>query len=219
MPESMYFSNVRRNMRGVLPEGYAKVLEVGCGTGAFRANLGPCEYWGIEPNPEAAAQARTHLAHVLTGTFEAVRGELPARYFDLVVCNDVIEHMPDHDWFMEAIKAHMAPDARMVASIPNVRYLPHLFDLLARKEWKYEEWGLLDRTHLRFFTERSIRRTFRAHAYEVEALYGITSCMPSGKLTAKSLLRRAQVRLSGLILGRDVEFLQFAVRAKLGFPP
>jgi hypothetical protein len=123
--------------------------------------------------------------------------------------------MPDHDWFMEAIKPHMAPSAHLVASIPNVRYLPNLFNLLIRKEWKYLDSGLMDRTHLRFFTERSIRRMLAEHAYEVEIMHGINSCIPRGATSPSALLRRLQVRVAGLVFGRDVEYLQFALRAKL----
>lgn len=80
---------------------------------------------------------------------------LPDQHFDMVICNDVIEHMVDHDHFLEHIKTKMRPGACIVGSIPNVRHLTALFKLLVAKDWPYSASGILDRTHLRFFTENS----------------------------------------------------------------
>ena len=88
------------------------------------------EIWGVEPNPEAAARASNKLDRVLTGTYDSVASELPDCYFDLVICNDVIEHMPDYDAFLEAIKLKMCPSGHVVGSVPNVRHVTCLFKLL-----------------------------------------------------------------------------------------
>jgi 2-polyprenyl-3-methyl-5-hydroxy-6-metoxy-1,4-benzoquinol methylase len=168
-----------------LPASYRRVLEVGCAAGGFSAHLkSPCEVWGVEPNSAAAEAAALRMHKVLVGTYIAVAPELPERYFDLVVCNDVIEHMDDHDAFLEAIKQKMAPGGHIVGSVPNVRHITALFKLLVQKDWPYAESGILDRSHLRFFTEKSLRRALLQHGYRIEKFAGIGSIIRSGIASA-----------------------------------
>src|SRR5262245_56833577 len=95
-----YFGHARAEMLQLVPSQRNKVLEIGCGEGRFSSGIGGvAELWGIEPDPKAAAVASHCMRTVLIGTYEAVQAELPDAYFDLVICNDVIEHMVDHDVF------------------------------------------------------------------------------------------------------------------------
>ena len=172
-----YYQHSREDLIPFIPENYGKVLEIGCGEGKFWNLLKPegIEIWGIEPNPAAASKARTRAHKILEGTFEQCLDQLPDAYFDLIICNDVIEHMPDHDWFFEQIKQKMTPDARLIGSMPNVRYYQTLRSLIFKKDWPYEDAGVLDRTHLRFFTARSMQRTFREHDFTIEKFAGVNS--------------------------------------------
>ena len=207
-----YYAKERREVVPFLPPAPTRVLEIGCSEGCFRANLPrSCEYWGVELAPEAARRAATVLDAVLVGPFQDVAPKLPAHYFDLLICNDVIEHLRDHDAFLEEIKGKMTPGGHLVGSVPNVRYLPHLFQLLIGKEWRYSESGLLDRTHLRFFTFRSWRRTLREHGFVVEAMSGINAVTPG-----PTWPRRLAKRVAIAILGGDTRYLQFAFRVRLG---
>lgn len=207
---SPYYRHRRTEMAPFIPTRYAKVLEIGCAEGTFRDHLtAPCEYWGIEPAATAATVAGGRLHRVLTGTYQDVASQLPEHYFDLVICNDVIEHMPDHDAFFAAIPRHMAPDGCLVGSIPNVRYLRNLRDLLVHKDWHYRDSGILDRTHLRFFTRKSLRRTLAAHGYQIELLRGI------GPLRLFSASPWAWGRLLMVaLLGGDTRYRQFAFRVR-----
>jgi SAM-dependent methyltransferase len=206
-----YYAKHRPEVLPFLPQGPRRVLEVGCGEGRFRANLpSTCEYRGVEPSAAAGRVAATVLDAVLVGTYGEVAAELPAQYFDLVICNDVIEHMPDHDAFLEDIKQKMAPGAHLVGSVPNVRFLSNLSQMLIAKEWRYEEFGLLDRTHLRFFTARSWERTLREHGFVVEAIAGINAVDP-GATWPRRLAKRAAIA----VLGADTRFLQFGFRARV----
>ena len=110
-------------MAFMIPTDIHKVLEIGCGKGNFKTHFpDSIEYWGVEPNAEARAEAEQRFHKVLAGLYDDVEAELPEQYFDLIVCNDVIEHMPDHDAFLEQIKRKLAPGGRLLISIPNVRY-------------------------------------------------------------------------------------------------
>ena len=160
----------------MIPVTAQKVLEIGCAAGGFRLNFPEqVEYWGVEPVSEAAEQARQKKIKVLCGTYDEVCDQLPAAYFDVVVCNDVIEHVADPEAFIVSLKDKLAPNGVLVGSIPNVRFWGNLINLLVRRDWKYEESGVLDRTHLRFFTAKSFRRLMNNVGYELELLNGIES--------------------------------------------
>ncbi len=211
-----YYEGSRSEVNAFLPATCRRVLEIGCGSGGFRENLpADCEYWGIEPVAAPAANAAKRLSRVLQGTFVEVRRELPAGYFDLVVCNDVIEHMPDHDAFLQQIKQHVAPGGCIVGSVPNVRCYQHLYELLFQRDWRYRDEGILDRTHLRFFTQKSLVRTFTENGYRIDACGGINDLAPMRFTSPKKIRRWLVVTLITILtlgLFNDIRYLQFAFR-------
>ena len=221
-----YYQANRGVMAKYLPQAYERVLEVGCGAGGFFDHLRqPCEVWGVEPNPEAARAAGLKLHRALAGRFDWVADELPNGYFDMVVCNDVIEHMDDHDAFLEAIKSKLRPGGYIVGSIPNVRHITALFKLLIAKDWPYSESGILDRTHLRFFTQKSLARTLQNHGYAIQMIEGIGSIITNGIVRQVNkpsslqnlLYRTISLAVVVLTLGFywDTQYPQFAFRVKL----
>jgi len=205
----------RAEMLALLPERYGRVLEVGCDEGDFAARL-PGEVWGIEPDPDAAAIAAGRLHRVLVGTFEATRAALPLGHFDVVVCNDVIEHMPDHDHFLREIRAYIAPGGVLVGSVPNMRHYRALFELLVLRDWDYRDTGVLDRTHLRYFTARSLRRSLERAGFTIERFHGINGGIRFA--LSRQHLPHALFGwgLIALTLGGwgDIRFMQFAFRAR-----
>jgi len=206
-----YHEGIRSEILDFIPKKYAKVLEIGCGKGGFRKNLLlDCEYWGVEPYEQVATIALGELDYVLASTFDDAYDDLPDNYFDLVICNDVIEHMDNHYKFYNKIQKKCVKDAYMIGSIPNVRYISNLFELLIKKDWKYKEEGILDKTHLRFFTIKSIKHDFKLFNFKIEKLYGINQIKFS-----KRTLSGWKMILFQKILGSDTRFLQFAFRIKL----
>jgi 2-polyprenyl-3-methyl-5-hydroxy-6-metoxy-1,4-benzoquinol methylase len=205
-----YYANVRRDMVSFLPDRYSRVLEVGCGEGAFCDLLAPgCEVWGVEPELKSAAVAAQRMHKVLAVRFDDAAPELPLHYFDLVVCNDVIEHLEEPERCLRSIREVLVPGGHVVASIPNVRHWEVLWQLLVEKDWRYVSSGVLDRTHLRFFTERSIRRLFVQTGYEVVQLAGINDVFHP--------VRRAVLATAALLTlwyWRDVGYRQFGVLAR-----
>lgn len=193
-----------RERRSVLPfvPSTGRVLDVGCSVGGFgaalRARNPEQPTVGIEMSAAAAEQARDRFGQVLVGSFPA---DLPRdERFECIVFNDVLEHMIDPWEALRAAAAHLTPTGRVVASIPSVRYLPVLVRLVARGEWTYTETGTLDRTHLRFFTRKTMIDMFRTSAYVVEAV------VPINPWHDRTWLRR--------VLPDDIACMQFVLSAR-----
>jgi hypothetical protein len=93
----------------------------------------------------------------------------------------------------------------IIFSIPNVRYFPHIVELLIHKDWKYRECGILDETHLRFFTQKSIIRLFNENGFVIEEIKGLNP------VNGKKLLL---IKMLDKFIG-DMAFLQFGIRVIL----
>jgi len=134
---------------GVYPD---RVLDIGCGTGLMGQRMlrrGARDVWGIEPQQRAFATANRRLSRVINSTFPCPG--LAGEHFDLVVMADVLEHTVD-PWGILRLVPPLLTDAGMVLiSLPNVSHV-NVIAQLARGRWTYSQEGLLDRTHLRFFT-------------------------------------------------------------------
>ena len=192
-----------------LPPDCRKILEVGCAEGGFRKHFAAdCEYWGVEMNPDAAAKAKQHLHKVLVGSFDEAAEKIPANYFDVIICNDVIEHMPDHTVFLQSLRVNLNDGGVLIGSVPNVRFQKNLLELLLKKDWEYKDEGILDRTHLRFFTEKSLRRSLQETGFVIQRLTGINSLLKK-KLTPRAITRWLLV----MLLGKDTQYRQFGFRA------
>uniref|UniRef100_UPI00257F492D class I SAM-dependent methyltransferase n=1 Tax=Thauera sp. TaxID=1905334 RepID=UPI00257F492D len=170
---SGYHENVRSDLIDTLDREPQRVLDIGCGaggTGAYlKARYPETKVWGIELNKAAANIAAQRLDTVTSAKFEDVDldafGITPGS-LDLVICADVLEHMYNPWLVMTRLRPYLADDARVVISIPNIRFLP-LLDDLARGYWRYASAGILDITHLRFFTLQEMRRFLTETGYSV----------------------------------------------------
>jgi SAM-dependent methyltransferase len=168
-PDS-YYQGTRPEMLPFIPTGVDTVLEVGCAAGGFGRQLkarGVREVWGVEVVESAARRAREVLDRVLIGDVAELIDDLPAAYFDVVLFNDVLEHMVDPYTVLARIKSRIKPGGMVVSSIPNIRYYFVLREFVLHKRWEYEEQGILDKTHLRFFTVTSIRNMYEGLGYEI----------------------------------------------------
>ena len=136
------------------------MLEIGCSSGEtlrwLKRTGRAGRAWGIELFEPAAQAARAHAEEVLVGDAEAlIETAYATESFDLILCLDVLEHMVDPWRFVEKLHRLLAPGGRVIFSIPNVRCVKVLLPLVFLGRWRYAESGILDRTHLRFFTRSS----------------------------------------------------------------
>ncbi len=175
-----YNRSFREEMLKYIPADAKTILEVGCSEGLFLNYLNKsreCETWGIELFENAAIEASKVAFKVLTGDFNEVYKSLPKNYFDCVIFNDVIEHFSDPWLAMTNTKEILSKNGVIVSSIPNFRYIGNLTEIITSADFKYkEEGGILDKTHLRFFTAKSIKRFFDECGYILIEQEGIRPC-------------------------------------------
>jgi 2-polyprenyl-3-methyl-5-hydroxy-6-metoxy-1,4-benzoquinol methylase len=184
------------------------VLDVGCGEGAFGRLVKQhrtANVWGVEVIPEIASKAADGLDAVLVTDIEKSHTDLPADFFDCIVCNDILEHLINPWAALQALRTKLASRGRVVASIPNVRHYPNVRELLVNASWRYRDHGVLDITHLRFFTMRSIQDMFAAAGYKVETIKGIRASRMSRKFEALNALLLSNID--------DMRYERFAVVA------
>lgn len=206
--EQNYFTEPRPEMIQFVPEDATTILDVGCGEGFFGYELRKrisAEIWGVELDGAAAESARKRLDKVLIGDISTVIDRLPDNYFDCVIFNDILEHLVDPFTILVEIRKKLASAGLVVSSIPNVRYFDHVRRFLLKKEWRYEDSGILDQTHLRFFTKKSIVDMFQAAGYKMEKICGINP-------TKSRNYRIFNFILLGSI--SDMKYLQFACVAR-----
>jgi SAM-dependent methyltransferase len=206
----LYAPNPRRNIQALVPEGARRVLDVGCNTGDFGGALRRdrrIEVWGIEPNPAAATIARGQLDKVICEHWVAGL-ELPAHHFDAIVFNDVLEHMVDPWAGLRLATGKLSAGGRVVASLPNFLQVDNLLHVLLDRDFRYEDQGIRDRTHLRFFTKTSALRLFEETGYEVQECIGVNETW-----WTPSLFRRAIFRALGTSILLETKFNQIAIVA------
>src|SRR5262245_34389907 len=173
---SDYYEDPRTEMRRYIPIMAHRLLDVGCAAGSFGAALKleqSMEVWGIERSAEVAAVARERLDHVIIADVESDGMLLPECYFDCIVFNDILEHTREPWNLLKRFKKYLTGAGCIVASIPNVRYYEIMKELVIQGIWRYRDCGVLDRTHLRFFTGRTIRELFQDCGYDVLVCEGI----------------------------------------------
>ena len=171
----VYMSPPRREVVGLFNRTPRRVLEVGCSTGSTGKYIKE-QYpgvWvaGVELSAAAARVAAQHMDVIIQQKFEdcepEVYGITPGS-IDTVILADVLEHMYDPWGVLVRIRPYLSADAQVIASIPNSRNL-WLMNELANGRFPYAPVGLLDVTHIRFFTRTEIEKLFVETGYAVEA--------------------------------------------------
>jgi SAM-dependent methyltransferase len=213
-----YFECPRSEMLEYVPSLCRRVLDVGCGTGSFGASIRKrtgCEVWGVESNAGSIQKAEQNIDKVFHGYF-GPELDLPPGYFDCIVFNDVLEHMLDPAWALGLARNLLCKGGCIVASIPNIRHFPTVWRLVIAREWEYRESGILDKTHLRFFTRKSIIRLSHEAGFKIQLTDGINSFL-SLESDDPSLWRRYSL-FSWLPIPsiKDMRYQQFAIVAKVG---
>ncbi len=158
-PEN-YYKNIRHDLIPLVPDDASCILEVGCAegmTGNELKNRPGVFVAGIEMNETAAEMARKVLDDVITGDIEKMDLPYSASAFDCVIFADVLEHLINPLEVLKKVNKHLKDDGTVIMSIPNVQFYGVVHQLI-EGNWTYQKEGILDETHLRFFTFNEIEK-------------------------------------------------------------
>jgi 2-polyprenyl-3-methyl-5-hydroxy-6-metoxy-1,4-benzoquinol methylase len=156
-----------------------KVLDVGCGSGHLCRILkeNNCEITGLDISPKSAKLVEAYCNNVLIGNIETMELSLAIGYFDVILFVDVLEHLKDPLATLNRLKRYLSNNGIYIASIPNVANWQVRMNLLFGR-WEYKEDGLLDRTHLRFFTFKSAKELINGAGLQIIKL-DVTPSFPT----------------------------------------
>ena len=162
-----YYGFNRPEVQRLVSRRARRILDVGCAQGRVGAGLKGrqgAEVWGIECNAQAAALAGSCLDRVVQAPVERALSELPGGHFDSIILADVLEHLVDPAAVLAGVAEKLTPAGELIVSLPNVGHWSVLQGLL-EGSWEYGDAGILDRTHLKFFTRKSALALFAAAGF------------------------------------------------------
>ncbi len=208
-----YYENERQDVQKLINPNSKKILDVGCGIGMLGAVLKEklyAEVWGVEYVNDIASLAAERLDMVITGPIEDAISQLPDKYFDTIIFADVLEHLVDPNYVLQKIKTKLSNKGEIVASIPNVRHWSVVKKLL-EGEWEYQDFGIMDSTHLRFFTRKSIFNMFEEAGFKITNILYVVIEME--RLSPKLLSAMKESNINIDTLDGESKHFQYIVKA------
>jgi 2-polyprenyl-3-methyl-5-hydroxy-6-metoxy-1,4-benzoquinol methylase len=162
-----------------------RVLEIGCSTGQISRKLSEngCEVVGVELNEESARVAQKYCKKVIVSDVCKIKATDYLNYFDFILFMDVLEHLDDPWDVLKKIKVYLKDGGLVVISVPNIANWAIRWNLLFGN-FKYGTRGILDKTHLRFFNEKSAKKLLEDAGFEI-VKYDIIPSIPLVKVRAK----------------------------------
>jgi 2-polyprenyl-3-methyl-5-hydroxy-6-metoxy-1,4-benzoquinol methylase len=149
--------------------GNKRVLDTGCATGylAKRLKEKSCYVVGIEGDEKAAEVARQFCDEVIVSDVEKIEN-LPRyeNFFDVIVYGDILEHLKRPDLVLMKFRRYLSSNGYVVASIPNVAYWRSRLNLLLGR-FEYDDFPGIDKSHLRFFTLKTMKELFKNTGYKI----------------------------------------------------
>lgn len=161
------------------------VLDLGCGSGALGEYLkknSDCETDGVTLSLAEATHAQKHYRRVEVANLETtdLASLFSGQSYDTIVCADVLEHLRQPERVLSACRRLLRPQGKLLLSVPNAAYCGLIAELM-QGEFKYREEGLLDTTHVRFFTRKSLSRFMTDNQWTLEPLEAITRPVPDSE--------------------------------------
>lgn len=167
--EKGYYGQNRPEIQSFIKTTAKTILDVGCAEGLLSGEVKEklnAEVWGIEVVEPVAKKAELILDKVLCMGVEEAIPLLPDNYFDTIIFADVLEHLVNPEEVLIKINSKLKDDGEIIISLPNIGHWSTILNLL-QGEWEYQDAGILDRTHLRFFTRSSINKMIEKTGYRV----------------------------------------------------
>jgi 2-polyprenyl-3-methyl-5-hydroxy-6-metoxy-1,4-benzoquinol methylase len=206
-----YFSLIRWDIISLIPAGEHKILEVGCGAGCTLRKLKVLgkanEIVGIEINQNATVDISNSLDRLHIGDIETMYLPYTEKYFDYILLPDVLEHLIDPSDVLQKCKNLLKDGGYVIATFPNLKHFSVLLKLILLDEFRYTDTGILDRSHLRFFTKKEILRMFKDEQLEVIDLISI----PGDRTLVERVLHAS--KLNRLLNNNSFFAWQYLVKA------
>ncbi len=207
-----YYSNIRFELLDLITKKEnIKVLEIGSGYGDTLIYLKGSglakEVVGVDLSfNESKKDSYDQLDNFISGDIEKISLTQYENYFDVIILADILEHLSDPMRTLKNLQFNLKKDGEIIASIPNIRNLTAFFKIFVKGTFSYEDEGLFDNTHLRFFCRKDMISLFLESNYEVTF---IESSLKSYKL--KSIKKN----INKITFGLFEEFLttQYFIRA------
>lgn len=180
-----YFTHLRHELLKLTVGNPQQVLDIGCASGqtlSYFKEKGAKFVAGVELVPEVAkmAKARPEVDEVIVGNIEEIVLPYAHERFDLIIASHVLEHVSDPWKVLANLVKYLKPGGQLIGSLPNVRCISVTGPLVLKGRWDYAQEGILDWTHLRFFTQHSIEKLLLESGLEVREIEG--EVFPRGKL-------------------------------------
>ncbi len=159
MANKNYYAKIRREIIDAVPAHVSRILSVGCGSGATEAVLksqGKIIY-GIEKESSLKDRLARNLNHYSVADLDDGLTNLPADFFDCVIFADILEHLKKPQQILNDAKLLSKSHACFIISIPNIGHASVIKNLLLGR-WNYQPAGIMDESHLRFFTLNSFKK-------------------------------------------------------------
>lgn len=169
-----YFSNIRKDLINLIDANAKdlKILEVGAAYGEtlyyLKQNGIASEAVGVDIFEDVKnKQNYKPLDRFIFGDIEKI--ELPEynQYFDLILLPDVLEHLFEPKSVLETLKKYLKEDGKIIVSMPNIRYYSALYKIVFKGDFKYEESGIFDYTHVRFYCRKNIQELLETAGYTI----------------------------------------------------
>ena len=196
------------------------VLDLGASTGRLGLHLREhkgCVVDGVELDPQAALAALPNYRKLVRLDLEqaTLAGHFPAVTYDRIVCADVLEHLRDPGRVLDQLPPLLAPGGRLVISIPNIGYAGVVAGLLGA-EFQYRPTGLLDTTHLRFFTRKTLLELLARHGFGALHIHPIVVHPAHSEFAGPAFEKLGPVLVAALLDAPDALVYQFVVEAGPG---
>jgi SAM-dependent methyltransferase len=172
---NMYYHELRQPLISLARGNPRRVLEIGCAAGqtlAYFKTRGAEYVAGIEISPDVAeiARGRAEVDEVLVGNIEQMELSYPDNSFDLIIAGHVLEHLVDPWTVLRRLHSLLRPGGQLIGALPNIRYHSVVLPLLFKGKWQYQQSGIMDWTHLRFFSQHTIEELLESTGFSIDAI-------------------------------------------------
>jgi len=205
-----YYSQKRDDILSLIPPDCRRVLDVGCGYGQLGKAIkerNNALIYGIEKEQSAEPHLEKIYDEFIIGDIENSNIAILGDGFDCIVFADVLEHLVDPWKTLEKYAQYLQADGKVIISVPNVRNIVLIFNLLFKGRWEYADSGLLDKGHLRFFTRKELQLMIEKCELTIETI--------KTNHDKYSIFKKFMVFLP-LMVFPDLSVCQFIIRAKKG---